>query len=94
MERFKALSGMNFAYLLVLALMVKALVADISYPIFLLTIPILTFEGYKLYIKSKQPDPVVIDAEVRKELDNIKSKLNATTFEKGLSAQKPVQRYF
>lgn len=85
---------MNFAYLLTLGLMIKALIFDISYAAFLLTIPVLVFEGYKLYLKSKTPDPIALDAEVRKELDNIKSKLNANTFEKGLASTSPTKRYF
>lgn len=91
---YNYICGTNFAYLLVLGLVVKALVSDVSYATFLLTIPVLSFEGYKLYIKSKTPDPIMLDAEVRKELDNIKSKLNANTFEKGLKSQTPTQRYF
>lgn len=91
---FSYIYGMNYAYLLVLALMVKAIVSDVSYASFLLTIPVLAFEGYKLYLKAKTPSPVVLDAEMRKELDNIKSKLNATTFEKGLGSVAPAKRYF
>ena len=72
MDRFKAvyayLCGTNFAYFLILGLVVKALVSDISIATFLLSIPVLGFESYKLYLKSKTPDPIVIDAEVRKEL--------------------------
>lgn len=89
---FKYISGINLAYILVLALMIKAVISDVSYPTFLLTIPILCFEGYKLYIKSKKPDPVVFDAELRKELENIKSKVNANSLDKNINA--PMKRYF
>jgi hypothetical protein len=99
MNRLKSayayLCGTNFAYLLILGLVVKALIHDVSYASFLLTLPILGFESYKLYIKTKTVDPVVLDGEIRKELDNIKAKLNANTLEKGLnSPTTPIKRYF
>ena len=86
------LSKINLAHVLVLGLVVKATINDISYPSFLLTVPVLGYEAYKLYIRSKTPNPIELDVELRKELDNIKSKLNAQTLEKGLKA--PVARYF
>lgn len=82
----------NYAYILVLALMGKALISDISISTFLLTVPVLAYEGYKLYLKNKKPDPVKISAEVQRELDQMKSKLNAVTAER--SVKQPVQRYF
>jgi hypothetical protein len=89
------LCGTNFAYLLILALVVKALIHDVSYASFLLTLPVLGFESYKLYLKHKTPDPIVIDEQIRKELDNIKAKLNANTLEKGINAPTtPMKRYF
>lgn len=96
MEYFRSWSklvlGINLAYLLVLGLLVKALISDISYATFLITIPVLAFEGYKLYIKSKKPDPIALQGDVKKELDQIKSKLSALTMEKGVKAQPT--RYF
>lgn len=83
---------MNYAYVAVVALLVKAVVSDVSYPAFLITAPILGFEAYKLYIKSKQPDPVAINAEIRRELDNLKAKMNAENLEKSMT--KPNIRYF
>ncbi len=98
MEKLRSLyaylCGANFAYFLILALVVKAIVSDISYATFLLTIPVLAYESYKLYIKTKTPDVVVLDAELRKELDNIKAKINATTLGQGISGPAPVKRYF
>ena len=91
---YARLSGINFAYLLILGLVIKAIAFDVSYASFLLTIPVLAFEGYKLYLKSKIQDPVVLDSEVRKELDQIKSKLNASTFEQGLKPAGAAKRYF
>lgn len=85
-------SGLNLAHLLVLGLIVKALVSDVSYPTFLLSIPVLAFEGYKLYLKARTPDPIKINEELVKEIDNIKSKLNAQSMEKNIKA--PVARYF
>lgn len=82
----------NYAHLLVLGLVAKALISDVSYASFLITIPVLGFEAYKLYIRSQTPDAIQVDTELRKELDNIKSKLNAQTFEK--SVKPPVPRYF
>lgn len=89
-----SLSGMNFAYVLVLGLLTKALVSTVSYADFLITIPVLSYEGYKLYLKHKTPAPMILDAEVRRELDNIKSKLNASTLDKNLKATATPPRYF
>ncbi len=84
----------SLAPILILAIIVKSIVFDISYATFLLTIPVLAFEGYKLYLNSLKPNPILLDAELRKELDQLKSKVNAQTFEKGLNAQAPAKRYF
>lgn len=96
MERFRLaynyLSTRNYTHFLLLGLLAKGLISDVSYATVLLTAPILLFEAYKIYIKTKTPDPIVLDAEVRKELDNIKSKLNAVQMEKGIT--QPVKRYF
>jgi hypothetical protein len=91
---YNYVSSLNIAPILVLAIIVKSIVFDISYATFLLTIPVLAFEGYKLYLNSQKPNPILLDAELRKELDQLKSKVNAQTFEKGLKAQAPAQRYF
>lgn len=91
-QAYSRLSSYNYTHLLVLGLVIKAIVSDVSIATFLLTIPVLAFESYKMYLKSKVVSPIELDAEVRKELDNIKSKLNAQTLEKGLKA--PVSRYF
>lgn len=87
-------SGINLAYILVLTLMVKALIGDISYATFLITIPVLGFESYKLFLKSKAPDVVAINHEIMSELDKLKAKVNANTFEKGLSSTSASKRYF
>lgn len=96
MEFFRRVSSyiykVNFAYLLVLGLVAKALISDVSYASFLITIPVLGFEAYKLYIRSHMPDAIQVDTELRKELDNIKSKINAQNFEK--SVKPSVPRYF
>ncbi len=89
---YNCLKTFNFSHFLVLALMVKALVSDISYATFLLTVPVLAYEAYKLYLKSKQPDPVRISAEVQKEVDQMKAKLNALSMEK--SVKPTPTRYF
>jgi hypothetical protein len=86
--------GKNFAYLLILGLVIKAIISDISIATFLLSIPILSFEAYKIYIKSKKPDPIVINQEVMAELDKLKAKVNAGQFQKGLDAASPSKRYF
>lgn len=87
------LLGMNLAHILVLGLVVKSLISDISYPAFLLTIPVLAYESYKLHLKSKKPDPHIMDMHIRQELDNMKSKLNASTLDSGLKQNMP-KRYF
>ena len=96
---YKYLSGMNFAYILVLGLLGKALISDVSYASFLLTIPVLAYESYRLYIRSKTPDPIQHDIAIMKrfdqfqdDLDKVKSKVNATSLEKNLNA--PVKRFF
>jgi hypothetical protein len=99
MLRLKALAtrlaGLNLAHLLVLSLVVKALISDISIATFLLSIPILGFEAYKLYLKHKKPDPIVMNQEVMDRLDKLQAKVNANTFDKSLtSAATPAKRYF
>jgi hypothetical protein len=98
MNRLKAiytyLCGTNFAYLLILGLVVKAIVSDISIATFLLSIPILGFESYKLYIKHKTPDPIVINEEIKAELDKLKAKVNAGQFQKSMDAVSPTRKYF
>lgn len=88
----KWLQAVNISHVLVLCLVVKAIIFDVSYASFLLTIPVLSYEAYKMYMAARAPDVVKLDAELIKELDNIKSKLNAQTLEKNV---KPVtSRYF
>jgi hypothetical protein len=82
----------DYARVLVLLLVAKALIFDISYATFLISIPVLGFEAYKLYLKSKTPDPVRIDAAIRNELDNIKAKLTAESLQKSVKAEP--RRYF
>jgi len=89
---YTRLSKYNVAHLLILGLVVKAIVQDVSYPAVLICIPILGYEAYKLYLKHKTPEPVKIDEAIVKELDNIKSKLNAQTFEKSVKPE--TRRYF
>jgi hypothetical protein len=89
---YNTLLRFNVAHILVLGLVIKALITDVSYPAFLLTIPILSYEAYKLYIKHKTPDVIQFNSELRKELDNMKAKLNAQTLDKNIKPQ--VERYF
>lgn len=89
---YKYISGINFAYILILGLLGKALISDVSYATFLLTIPVLGFEAYKLYIKTKTPDPIVHDRAIMDELDKLKAKVNATSMEKNLATAP--KRYF
>lgn len=86
------LCGTNFAYALVLALVIKAIVSDVSFATVFLTVPVLVFEAYKAFMASKKPNPIELDEELRKEIDNIKSKLNAQTMEKNVKPA--VGRYF
>jgi hypothetical protein len=87
---YNKVTSLNFAHILVLGLVVKAIVSDISVASFLISLPVLGYEGYKLYVRSKTPDPIKINEEVVKELDNIKAKLNATAMEKSV---KPLARW-
>lgn len=88
----KYFSGINLAHTLVLALVVKAIVSDVSFSAMLLTVPVLAYEAYNLYLKSKKPDPVILNEEVKKELDSVKGKLNALTMDKNVQPVK--SRYF
>jgi hypothetical protein len=81
---YRRLSGLNFAHLLVLALVVKSIIYDISYASFLLALPVLGFEGYKLYLKHKTPEKIEMDAEIRREFEALKSKVSANVFDKSI----------
>jgi hypothetical protein len=83
---------LNVSHILVLCLVGKALVSDVSYAAFLITVPVLAYESYKLFIKSKKPDPIRLSEEVRQELSDMRSKLSALHMEKGVKT--PVTRYF
>lgn len=85
-------AGMNIAHLLVLGLIGKSLFTTLPATAVALTVPILGFEAYRLYLKSKSPDPVRINAEVQKELDQVKSKLTALTMKENIEPAK--KRYF
>jgi hypothetical protein len=93
MQKIKSfLLGVNYAYLFALAVIVKAVVADISPAAMLVTAPILAYEAYKLYLKSKAPDPIRLNNELLRELDNLKAKINALSMEK--SVKSSPTRYF
>lgn len=59
----------------------------------MLAIPVLGYEGYKLFLRSKKPEPVVIEGELRKEMDRMNNKLSALTMERGV-APVVAKRYF
>lgn len=88
----KYLSGMNVAHALVLAIVAKSLFSETPVSVVLLTVPVLAYEAYKLFLKSKTPDPVVINDEVKKELELIKSRVVAMSMEKNVKSDKV--RYF
>lgn len=91
-KALKFTSGINIAHALVLGLVVKAIILDVSLSGMLLSIPILAYEAYRLWLKTQEPKPALIDAEVRKELEQVKSKLAALTMDKNV---KPVvTRYY
>lgn len=69
---------------LILALVVKAIVFDVSYASSLLVVPILGYEAYKRYLKSKAPDPVRLNAELLAKIENIQSKLSAVNLDKSV----------
>lgn len=87
-----SISGTKIAYALVLGLVAKSLFVEPGYSTVCLLIPLLSFEAYKLYLKSKTPDPVRINQEVMKELDNLKSKLSALGVSQSVEPSK--RRYF
>lgn len=83
----------DYARFLVVVTVAKAIVFDISYATFLITIPVLAFEAYQIYLKAKAPDPVKINEEVKRELDAIKTRLNASSLQKDLTPAQ-TKRYF
>lgn len=88
----KYLSGMNLAHALVLAIVAKAIFIDVSLSTVLLTIPVLGYEAYQLWLKAREPKPVEINHEVQKELEQLKGKLAALTMDKNVKPS--VSRYF
>lgn len=92
---YSRLSTLNYSHLLVLGLVVKAIVSDVSYATFLLTVPVLGYESYKLYLKSKKVDPVAINHEVMDRLDKLQAKVNASTLERSVTpSPQATKRYF
>ncbi len=96
---YNYLSTRNYTHFLLLALLVKGLIADVGYSTALLTVPILLFEAYRLYIKTKTPEPIQHDIAIMKrfekmqeELDRLKAKANANSLDKNINA--PAKRYF
>lgn len=69
---------------LILALVAKSVIFDVSYASALLLLPILGFESYKLFLKSKAPDPVRLNAELLAKIENIQSKLSAANLDKSV----------
>lgn len=90
---YNYLSTRNYTHFLLLALLAKGLVSDVGYSTVLLTVPILLFDAYRIYIKSREPIAIVHDKAIMDELDKLKAKVNANSMEKNLSAA-PAKRYF
>ncbi len=86
------LTASNIAYTLILSLLAKSLIVAPSIEVALIMVPVLGYEGYKMFLKSKTPDPVRINAEVQKDLDQLKSKLSALSMRD--SVAEPKKRYF
>lgn len=86
------LKKVNPALFLVAAIAVKAIAFDVSVAAMLVVVPLLGFEGYKLYLKQKHPEPIRFTVEMQKEIDAIKSKINLLSVEK--SIKQPPSRYF
>lgn len=91
-KAWRSIVGMNLAHALILGIVAKTLIFDISLAAVLLTVPVLAFEAYKLFLKSKTPDPIRMNEDVRKDLEQMKSKLSAMSMEKNVKS--PTQRYF
>lgn len=86
------LPSFNLPALAFLALATKAVVLNISLADAMAFLCACGVYGYQCYLKSKQPDPVRINAEVKQELDNLKGALSAIKLEKNMSAQ--AKRFF
>lgn len=96
MQRLKVLlaklSGTNLAALVFFSLATKATVFNITLPEALAFLCACAVYGFHSYLKSKQPDPIRINSEVQKELDNIKGAMSALKLEKNISSQ--AKRFF
>ncbi len=87
------LIGTDLARGLALCLVLKALILDVSYATVLLLVPLMGYEGYKLYLKSKKPDPFQMDEAIRKELEAVKTRLSAINMEKNMVPQTPKRHW-
>ncbi len=86
------LKSLNWPYILVLGLIVKAICSEFSAGTFLIALPVVAYEAYKLYLKHKEPDPVKINAEVQADINAMKAKLSALTLNQNIKEQP--KRYF
>lgn len=82
----KIVSGMNVAHALVLTLVGKAVIFDVSLSTVLLTVPVLGYEAYRLWLKSREPKPIQLNIEVQRELEQLKGKLAALTMDKNVKS--------
>lgn len=96
MDRLKAvyarLVGTDIATLAFIALSIKACAINIDYPEAMALACASAVYAYKAHLKSKRPDPIRINQEVKTELDNLKGAVNALKLEKTIPAGKP--KYF
>ena len=92
MEKVKNfLYGTNFALLVFLSLATKSLIFNTSLSETLAFGFACAVYGYGQYLKSKQPEPVRINKEIKQEIDNLKGAMNAIKMDKTISK---AQKYF
>lgn len=81
--------GTNFAYPAFVGFLAKVLIFSATTQDAAIFISLSTLFGYCQYLKSKRIEPVRISQEVQKQVDDMKSKLNALQMEKTIpKAQK------
>lgn len=77
--------GTNFAMLGFVAYVSKLVLSGASLSDALVITAISALYGYTLYLRHKSPDPVRIDSEIEKRLNNIASHVDALRLGKGIN---------
>lgn len=91
----KRLSGIDFAPYVLTSFLAKGFVTSFSYPDVAVCALLISAAGFRAYLSAKAPKKIEIDAEIRAELDTIRSAVTAIRMERGLSQAQPSrQKHF